>query len=327
MRTDFFRCLDLRKFLEQSFRRVLDPCVGIGTLNSIGQMRGLFQNPRIERFEPVVDTEDEFPLPLADRMLAPERRFFPKLFPRVGNMKFVKRTDVNKVGVFARHPRGVRVFFPEFVGTAPLAEPPDRLLIRSANGIFEREASAQDERTQVIAKIELMPALRQPAYKTIRAPILADRSKVRKAAGQIFGKILRSRFVTPDDVPLRIRIIGIFHGPPILLANIGARRARLPRAHGKRTGRRLDESALQTKTATKKTNAVRKIRKNGRTLRFRKRFTSSRIARSCLRSIPAHFGCDQKGRDENENVRQVDKKIRLQRDLIQMGDKINDYVD
>src|SRR5258706_14283644 len=97
-----------------------------------------------------------------------------------------------------------------------------------------------------------MPALRQPAYKTIRAPILADRSKVRKAAGQICGKILRSRFVTPDDVPLRIRIIGIFHGPPILLANIGARGARLPGAHGKRAGCRLDEGTLQHKNRNEK---------------------------------------------------------------------------
>src|SRR6202030_3668190 len=100
MRIDFFYWLDQRKFLEQSFRRVLDPCVGIRTLNSIGQMRGLFQNPRIERFESVVDAEDKFSLPLTDRMLAPERRLFPKLFQRVRKMKFVKRTDVNKVAVF-----------------------------------------------------------------------------------------------------------------------------------------------------------------------------------------------------------------------------------
>src|ERR1700737_2160613 len=207
MRTDFFHCLDSRKFPKQKFPRVPEPRTRICTLNSIGQMRSLFQNPRIERFEPVVDAEDEFPLPLADRMLAPERRLFPKVFQRVRKTEFVKRTDVNEVGVFARHARGVLVFFHEFVGTGPLAEAPNRLLIRSANGIFEREASAQDERTQVIAKIKLMPALRQPAHKTIRTPILADRSKVRKAAWQIFGKILRSRFVTPDDVPLRIRII------------------------------------------------------------------------------------------------------------------------
>src|SRR6202165_2185325 len=89
----------------------------------------------------------------------------------------------------------------------------------------------------------------------------------------------------------------------------------------------LTKAHFNTKTATKKTNAVRKIRKNGRTLRFRKRFTSSSIARSYLRSIPAQFGGDQKCSDENENVRQVDKKIRLQGDLIQMSDKINDYVD
>src|SRR5258708_37200376 len=89
----------------------------------------------------------------------------------------------------------------------------------------------------------------------------------------------------------------------------------------------LTKAHFNTKTATKKANAVRKTRKNGRNLRFRKRFTSSRIARSCLRSIPAHFGCDPKRRDENENLRQVDKKNRLQRDLTQGGDEIKDYVD
>src|SRR5882724_10445466 len=81
------------------------------------------------------------------------------------------------------------------------------------------------------------------------------------------------------------------------------------------------------KTATNKTNAPNTIRKNRRTLRLKMRISPSRIAGSGLRRVAAHFGGDPEGCDENEDVRQVDKNIGLQRDLIQVGVEIDGHVD
>src|SRR6267378_410766 len=84
---------------------------------------------------------------------------------------------------------------------------------------------------------------------------------------------------------------------------------------------------LSQKAATNKTIAPNAIRKNGRTLLLKKRFSPSRIAGSSLRRITAHFGGDPEGRDENEDVRQVDENIGLQRDLIQVGVEIDGHID
>src|SRR6267378_3761169 len=185
LRAEVFCFSYTRKFLKKSFRCVLDPCVCVGRFNSIGQMARRLQNFCVDGLESVVDAQDEFPLPLSNGMLTPERRFFPKLLQRVSEMEFVERTDVNEIGVFTRHARGEGVFFDEFMRAGPFAEAPDGLLVRSANCVFQREAAAEHERTQVIAEIELMAALRQSADEAIRAPILANRSKVRKAARQV----------------------------------------------------------------------------------------------------------------------------------------------
>src|SRR6266478_9011070 len=75
------------------------------------------------------------------------------------------------------------------------------------------------------------------------------------------------------------------------------------------------------KTATNKTIAPNTIRKNGRTLLLKKRFGPSRIAGSSLRRIAAHLGGDPEGRDENEDVRQVDENIGLQRDLMRSEER------
>src|SRR6266849_2964955 len=83
---------------------------------------------------------------------------------------------------FARHARHVSVFFNEFMRAGPFAEASHGLFVRAADGVFEREAAAEHEGTQVIAKIELMAALRQTADETVRAPVLSDRRKVWKAA-------------------------------------------------------------------------------------------------------------------------------------------------
>src|SRR5437660_11570640 len=81
------------------------------------------------------------------------------------------------------------------------------------------------------------------------------------------------------------------------------------------------------KIATNKTNAPRQIRINGRTLRFRKHFSFSRIAKSRRRGVAAHFSGDQERGDENQDVRKIDENVGLQGNLVQMRDKINDDVD
>src|SRR5258708_6574153 len=110
MRTDFFHCLDSWKFLEQSFWSVLDPCIGIATLDSIGEVRSVFQDPGICRARRVVHAEYGFHRRLADRMLAPEWRLFPKRFHRMPKMKGVKRWDATNRGAFAPQTGGVCVF-------------------------------------------------------------------------------------------------------------------------------------------------------------------------------------------------------------------------
>src|SRR5712664_2991442 len=147
-------------------------------------------------------------------------------------MEFVERTDVNEIGVFARHARRVGVFLHELVRAGPFAEASDGLFVRAADGVFEREAAAEHKRTQVIAKIELMAALRQSANETVRAPVLSDRGKVRKPARQILGQILRALLVTPNDVPLGIRKIGVLERPTIFLTDVRCSVSVL-RNHGK----------------------------------------------------------------------------------------------
>src|SRR5580693_422599 len=68
--------------------------------------------------------------------------------------------------------------------------------------------------------------------------------------------------------------------------------------------------------ATNRTKAPKQIRKNGRTLRFRKRFSFSRIARSCLGAVAAHFSGNQERGNKDKDVREIDENIRLQRNLV-----------
>src|SRR6266481_6775092 len=89
----------------------------------------------------------------------------------------------------------------------------------------------------------------------------------------------------------------------------------------------LSKAHFSQNTATNNTNAPKQIRKNGRTLCFRKRFSFSRIARSRRRGAAAHFGGNQKSGDENQDVRKIDENVGFQRNLVQMRNKINDDVD
>src|SRR5882762_2251259 len=163
------------------------------------------QNSCVDGLASVVDTQDEFPFPLSNGVLAPKGRFFPKLFQSVREMEFVERTNVDKIRVFARDAGGVGVLFDKLMRAGPFADASDGLFVRTTNGVFQREAAAEHERTQVTAEIELMAALRQPTDETIRAPVLSDRSEVRKPARRILRQVLRALFVTPHDVPLGIR--------------------------------------------------------------------------------------------------------------------------
>src|SRR5271169_3310312 len=65
-------------------------------------------------------------------------------------------------------------------------------------------------------------------------------------------------------------------------------------------------------TVMNKTMAPKQIRKNGRTLRFRKRFSFCSIRRSRCRGGAAHFCGDQERGNENQDVRTIHKNIGLQ---------------
>src|SRR5260370_7189522 len=117
-------------------------------------------------------------------------------------MKFVKRPNVNEIGVLTRHASGVRVFSHEFVRTGPFAEAADGLFVGAANRVFQCETPAQHERTQMGPKIKLVPPLRKPAEETVRFPVLANRRKIRKPARKIFRQVLCAFLLTPHDAPL-----------------------------------------------------------------------------------------------------------------------------
>src|SRR5882762_7447753 len=206
--------------MKKRSRRVLDPCVRVGRFRSIGEVAGHFHGLRVSRLDSVVDAQDEFPLPLSNGMLPPERRFFPKLLQRVSEMEFVERTNVDKIRVFTRDASGVGVFLDKFMRAGPFAEASDGLFVRSANCVFQREAAAEHERTQVIAEIELMAALRQTADEAVRAPVLPDRSEVSKAAWRVLGQVLCALLVTPNDVPLGIGEIRSLESPFVARADV-----------------------------------------------------------------------------------------------------------
>src|ERR1700740_3636049 len=96
----------------------------------------------------------------------------------------------------------------------PFAESADGALVRPANRILQRETRPDHGQHQVIAKIKLVPAVRDRANVVVSAPILIDRSEVGKVAGQrAFFEISRALLIAPYDVPLRISVVGVFNGP------------------------------------------------------------------------------------------------------------------
>src|SRR5580693_9934798 len=78
----------------------------------------------------------------------------------------------------------------------------------------------------------------------------------------------------------------------------------------------LTKAHFSVNAATNKTKAPKQIKKNGRTLRFRKRFSFSRIARSRLGGVAAHFSGDQERSNKNKDMRQIDKNVGFQRNLV-----------
>src|SRR5712691_13243949 len=77
-------------------------------------------------------------------------------------------------------------------------------------------------------------------------------------------------------------------------------------------------------TVTNKTIAPKQIRKNGRTLRFRKRFRPCSIRRSRLRGVATHFSGDPEGGDEDQDMRKIHENICLQRNVAKVREKIDD---
>src|SRR5260370_41213779 len=83
---------------------------------------------------------------------------------------------------------------------------------------------------------------------------------------------------------------------------------------------------ISQNVATNNVNAPKQIRKNGRTLRFRKRVSFSRIARSRLRNATVHFGGDPEGSDEDQDVRKIYENIRFQRNATKVLEKIKEHI-
>src|SRR5579863_9582432 len=75
---------------------------------------------------------------------------------------------------------------------------------------------------------------------------------------------------------------------------------------------------FRANAAINKTTAPTNIKRKGRTLRFRKCVMLWSIVRSGLRGRFADFCGDQKCRNENQDVRQVDENIAFQGDVPQM---------
>src|SRR5260370_6342079 len=80
-------------------------------------------------------------------------------------------------------------------------------------------------------------------------------------------------------------------------------------------------------TVMNKMMAPKQIRKNGRTLRFRKRFSACSIRRSRLHGVTAHFSGDPESGDKNQGVRTIHKNIGFQRNVTEVGEEIDSDVD
>src|SRR5207245_3740077 len=62
LRADVFYFFYARKLLKKCFRRVLDPRVSVGRFGPVSEVAGYFHGPGVNRFDSVVDAEDEFAL-------------------------------------------------------------------------------------------------------------------------------------------------------------------------------------------------------------------------------------------------------------------------
>src|ERR1700720_1346741 len=96
-------------------------------------------------------------------MGTPEAGLFPQSPQGVREMKFVKRTNVDEIRIFPRHARRVSILVHQLIAAGPLAHSADGALVSAANRIFQRETRSDHGEHQMIAEIELVPAMRDRA--------------------------------------------------------------------------------------------------------------------------------------------------------------------
>ena len=101
----------------------------------------------------------------------------------MGKVKFVKRTDVHEIGIFAGYAGGIGILGNELARACPFAESSDGLFVDAANRVLDRETCAEHDLHQVIAEIKLVAAVRDFADEAVVAPILIDRAEIRESTG------------------------------------------------------------------------------------------------------------------------------------------------
>src|SRR5579872_1424919 len=188
---------------------MIDPRIGICRLNSVGKMRGLFNQPAIECLNCVIQSKKKFALPLADRMRAPEMGIAPQPAYLTRKVKFIEGTAVNEVGILTRYFISVLVFFHRLMVAGPLADPAHSLLVDSLEDVFSREAGADHRQHDLLPSVEAILPPREPGNATVASPVLAHRREVEKAAGQVFLLKVCLLLITPNDIPLGIAEEGV----------------------------------------------------------------------------------------------------------------------
>src|SRR5262249_32991049 len=134
--------------------------------------------PRIRRHQRILGAEREPPLPLADDVEPPERRFLPERLEPIRERKVVPGHRVLELGVLARGLRREHVLF-GVVEADALTDHADGVLIGALDGVVEREAESGQPEDQVSARLERKDTLGAQARARVVAPVLSDGGEVR----------------------------------------------------------------------------------------------------------------------------------------------------
>src|SRR5580658_8964854 len=155
-------------------------------------------------------------------MRSPQRSLGPEAFHVVGEMKLVKRPNVDEIGVFARDLISVLVFLDRLVLARPFTQPADGVLVKSLQDVLSRKAGADDDQHHLFASVERISPVRQAGDAAVAAPVLTHSAEIRESTWQMRLLEVRLFLVAPDDVPLRVAEIGVVLRAGIIL-NIGGR--------------------------------------------------------------------------------------------------------